>query len=201
MQAVLITSLILSWIFFIALAVALIGVARQVGILHTRLAPAGALVATRGPGVGSDAPRIEAETLDGRSLVIGGPRAADTLQLVLFVSPSCPICKELIPAARSFVRREHLELVLVGDDDPAELNRMVKKHGLEGHLFVNSSEVGRAYHIDKLPHAMILGEDGKLLAKGLVNSREHLESLVNAHELGIRSVQDYLASRHDRVVG
>jgi hypothetical protein len=31
------------------------------------------------------------------------------------------------------------------------------------------------------------------LSKGLVNSREHLESLITAHELGVVSVQDYLA--------
>jgi len=31
-----------------------------------------------------------------------------------------------------------------------------------------------------------------ILSKGLVNSREHLESLVIAHEMGIASVQDYI---------
>ena len=29
-------------------------------------------------------------------------------------------------------------------------------------------------------------------AKGLINSREHLESLFNAKELGVGSVQEYL---------
>jgi hypothetical protein len=58
--------------------------------------------------------------------------------------------------------------------------------------FVNSSLVGRTYHVDRLPHAVLIGEDGTLLSKALVNSREHLESLVTAHEMGVVSVQDYL---------
>ena len=40
---------------------------------------------------------------------------------------------------------------------------------------------------------MLIGDDGTVLSKGLVNSREHLESLVTAHEMGVVSVQDYLA--------
>ena len=47
----------------------------------------------------------------------------------------------------------------------------------------------------KLPHAVLIGEDGTVLSKGLVNSREHLESLVTAHEMGVVSVQDYLKSK------
>jgi hypothetical protein len=58
--------------------------------------------------------------------------------------------------------------------------------------FVNSSIVGRTFHVDRLPHAVLIGADGILLSKGLVNSREHLESLVTAHEMGVVSVQDYL---------
>ena len=83
------------------------------------MAPAGALIPTNGPAVGSEAPRLELETLDGRRLVIGGSRARASLQLVLFVSPSCSICKQVVPAARSFAHKENLELVFVGDDDTA----------------------------------------------------------------------------------
>jgi hypothetical protein len=32
-----------------------------------------------------------------------------------------------------------------------------------------------------------------VLAKGLVNSREHLESLIVSHEMGVNHVQDYIA--------
>ena len=52
---------------------------------------------------------------------------------------------------------------------------------------------------DRLPHAVLIGDSGTVLSKGLVNSREHLESLVTAHELGVVSVQDYLANSKTKV--
>jgi hypothetical protein len=39
-----------------------------------------------------------------------------------------------------------------------------------------------------------MDKEGTILSKGLVNSREHLESLVVAHEMGVKSVQDYISS-------
>jgi hypothetical protein len=36
-----------------------------------------------------------------------------------------------------------------------------------------------------------------VLARGLINSREHLESLFEAKRLGVASVQDYLEARHN----
>ena len=46
----------------------------------------------------------------------------------------------------------------------------------------------------KLPYAVLLDDAGVVLSKGLVNSREHLESLVIAHEMGLASVQEYIGS-------
>ena len=48
-------------------------------------------------------------------------------------------------------------------------------------------------------HAVLIGDNGTVLSKGLVNSREHLESLVTAHEMGVVSVQDYLANSKTKV--
>ena len=52
--------------------------------------------------------------------------------------------------------------------------------------------MGQAFEVGKLPYAVLLDADGTILSKGLVNSREHLESLVVAHEMGIATVQDYI---------
>jgi len=53
--------------------------------------------------------------------------------------------------------------------------------------------------VGKLPFAVLLDDKGVVLSKGLVNSREHLESLVIAHEMGVHSVQDYVARMHGAV--
>lgn len=197
MLTMLIVSQILSWIVILGLTLALLALARQVGVLHLRVAPAGALVTGKGPVVGEAAPVMETVTLDGQSLAVGRP--AGRKQLLLFVSPHCPLCKDLIPVARNFARSEKLDIVFVGDDQEAEQRAMIARMDMAGLPFVNSSIVGRAYQVDRLPHAVLIGEEGKLLSRGLVNSREHLESLVTAHEMGVVSVQDYLAQTKSKV--
>ena len=197
MLTVLLISQILSWIVILGLGLALLALARQIGVLHLRLAPAGALVTGKGPAVGEAAPVMDAVTLDGAMLALG--KASGRKQLLLFVSPQCPLCKDLIPVAKNFARSEKLDIVFVGDDQESEQRAMIARLEMDGLPFVNSSIIGRAWHVDRLPHAVLIGEDGKLLSKGLVNSREHLESLVTAHELGVVSVQDYLKQTKTKV--
>jgi methylamine dehydrogenase accessory protein MauD len=176
----------------LGLGLALLALARQVGVLHVRLAPAGALLTGKGPVVGEPAPVLDTTTLDGAALAIGKPLAKGRTQLLLFVSPNCPLCKDLIPIAKNFARTEKLDIIFVGDDEVSEQRAMIARLEMGGLPFVNSSIVGRAFHVDRLPHAVLIGDDGTILSKGLVNSREHLESLVTAHEMGVVSVQDYL---------
>jgi methylamine dehydrogenase accessory protein MauD len=188
----LIISQVLSWIVILVLGTALLALARQVGVLHMRVAPAGALTTAGGPSVGDLADAIPAQTLEGRMTVVGGPAPGTALRLLMFVSAQCPLCKSLIPMATSFAHDERIMLSFVGDDEPAAQREMISKHGLERYTFINGPEVGQAYGVGKLPFAVLLDERGAVLSKGLVNSREHLESLVIAHEMGIRSVQDYI---------
>ncbi|HET7085681.1 MAG TPA: thioredoxin-like domain-containing protein [Rhizomicrobium sp.] len=192
MLTILIVSQIFSWVVILGLALALLALARQVGVLHVRLAPAGALLTGKGPVVGEPAPVLDALTMEGAPVAIGKPLAKGIKQLLLFVSPHCPLCKDLIPIARNFAKTEKLDIVFVGDDDPEEQRAMIARLEMGGIPFVNSSIVGRTFHVDRLPHAVLIGSDGTVLSKGLVNSREHLESLVTAHEMGVVSVQDYL---------
>jgi len=192
MLTLLIVSQILSWIVILGLGLALLALARQVGVLHMRVAPAGALMTGKGPMVGEAAPVMEAVALDGAALTIGKPRAGK--QLLLFVSPQCPLCKDLIPIAKNFARREKLDIVFVGDDEASQQQAMIARLDMTGLPFVNGPLVGRTFHVDRLPHAVLIGDSGTVLSKGLVNSREHLESLVTAHEMGVVSVQDYLQS-------
>ena len=192
MLTALIVSQILSWVVILGLGLALLALARQVGVLHVRLAPAGALLSGKGPVVGEAAPVLDALTMEGVSIAIGKPLGKGLKQLLLFVSPHCPLCKELIPIAKNFAKTEKLDIIFVGDDDPDVQRAMIARLEMGGLPFVNSSIVGRSFHVDRLPHAVLIGGDGVLLSKGLVNSREHLESLVTAHEMGVVSVQDYL---------
>ena len=191
----LLASQMMLWIAVIALAVAVLALARQVGVLHARIAPVGALALGRGPQTGEAAPRLTVRSLAGSSVEIGGPAPGAALRLLFFVSPTCPICKSLLPTVKAFAASEALDLLLVGDGDIEEQRQLAQRFGVAPERFADAPEAGRAFQVAKLPYAVLVNELGIIAAQGLVNSREHLESLVTAHELGLRSVQEFLARR------
>lgn len=173
------------------LVFAMFALARQIGVLHTRLAPAGALMTTSGPKVGEPSPVLSVPDIKGDTITIGG--AKDLPQLILFVSPTCPVCKELVPTAKSMAKSEKLSLVFGSDGG------QVKKHSdyaskmkIENYPYIVSLELGMKFEVSKLPYAVLIDEQGILRSKGLVNSREHLESLVESMRSGYESIQDYL---------
>lgn len=194
----LIVSQAMLWVVVLLLVIAVLALARQVGVLHERIAPVGALAMGRGPQPGEAAPRLTARTLADGSLSIGGPLTPGVMQLLFFVAPTCPVCKNLLPTAKAFAQTESLDLILVGDGDDAEHRAMAERFGVSQERFVNAPEVGRAFQVGKLPYAVLISELGIIVAQGLVNTREHLESLVVAHETGLRSVQEYLNARKTR---
>ena len=101
-------------------------------MLHVRLAPAGALMTGKGPVVGEAAPVLDAVTSTAPPLTIGKALAKGRMQLLLFVSPHCPLCKDLIPIAKNFAKTERLDIVFVGDDDAAEQRAMIARLEMGG---------------------------------------------------------------------
>lgn len=194
MNEALIISNVLLWVAVLALLVVVIALSRQIGILYERIAPMGALMMDSGPKVGDAAPVLALPTLDGSELVIGTAAAHSTL--LFFLSPTCPVCKKLLPILKSVKKAEgeRLELVLASDGDASEHRDFRRRAELGAFPYVLSTELGMKFHVGKLPYAVLIDEAGRVRAKGLVNSREQLDSLFAARELGVASVQDYLDS-------
>jgi methylamine dehydrogenase accessory protein MauD len=71
----------------------------------------------------------------------------------------------------------------------------VREHDLRDFPYVISAALGMSFQVSRLPFAALLDAGGLLRARGLVNSREHLESLFEAQRLGVGSLQEYFASR------
>jgi methylamine dehydrogenase accessory protein MauD len=192
MTALAVSNVVL-WALVLALAGVVLALTRQLGVLHQRIAPAGALMLNRGLIVGEPAPVLELAALDGRELKVGAVRDDGRSTLLLFVSPTCPVCKTLLPAVKSSRKDERswMDVILASDGDTAEQREFVRSQGLEEIPYVVSAALGLAYQVSRLPFAALLDERGVLRARGLVNSREHLESLFEAKRLGVASLQEY----------
>lgn len=191
-------SQILLWVAVIVLATLVAALARQVGILHERIAPAGALTLHQKVNVGDRPTTLDLHAIDGTHVTVGGIREGRS-QLVFFTAPDCPMCKSLLPVLRSAVKAEAdwLDVVLAGDGDAQAYRAMAQAHGLADLPLVLSEALGRSFGVSKLPYAVLIDEQGRIASLGLINSREHLESLFEAKERGVASIQDFLARRKE----
>jgi methylamine dehydrogenase accessory protein MauD len=187
-------SVVLLWLAVIALGVMLWALSRQVGVLFERVAPMGALVTDAGPAVGAASPSFALRGIQSEPVVIGGVTERPTL--IFFLSPTCPVCKKLIPVLKALVKDEkrRLSVVLASDGEQAEHLRFVREQALEAMPYVLSTELGMGYRVSRLPYAVLLDANGTVASKGLVNSREQLDSLLNAHDMGTPTIQQYLGS-------
>lgn len=188
-------------VLFLFAAVIVLGfgffvLARQIGVLFERIAPMGALMDESGPKIGENAPRLTLESLTGNPIIMGEPSAKATL--LFFLSPTCPVCKKMLPILRAMANTEKkwLALVLASDGEVDKHRRFIEHAGLADFPYVLSTELGLAFRVARLPFAVLIDANGKVQAKGLVNSREHLESLFNAHEAGVSSIQQFIEARH-----
>ena len=181
------------WLVVIGLSVALLAVIRQLGVLHERIAPVGALMLAKGLKVGEWAPTIAAPDLEGRTVTVGAARADARATLIMFVSPTCPVCKTLLPILKSSQasERDWLDIILASDGETAHQREFVQANRLGGFPYLVSAPLGIAYQVSRLPFAALIDAQGVLRARGIVNSREHLESLFEAKRLGVASIQDY----------
>lgn len=194
-----IISQILLWAAIAILAVMVAALARQVGVLHERIAPAGALSLHQNVNVGDTPTAMSFDSEQGEHITIGGKRKGRS-QLVFFASPDCPVCKTLLPVLKSSARaeRDWVDVILAGDGELKGYQKLQQQFGLETTPLILSEALGRAFGVSKLPYALLIDENGVLASMGLINSREHLESLFEAKERNVASLQDYLTQHNKR---
>ena len=142
------------WLLVVVLCIVVIALARQVGTLHLRLGPRGALeIDDEGPALGESLRAIEAVAADGARVALGG---VGRPRLVLFASKTCAICREVSPGLPAAASAGRLEAIVVHDP------------GAES-----------AYGVPGTPFVIVLDDQGVVRAKGTVNNLEQVEGLVD----------------------
>ncbi len=195
MEATLLISNLLLWVLVLGLGGVVILLSRQIGVLHERITPVGALMVGRGLQPGDASPVFTLDNLNDADVpvTLGGMREDGASTIAFFVSPTCPVCASLLPVLRSLINQtDSLRLVLASDGDENEHRAFIAHKGLDDLPYVLSSDLGMSYGVSKLPYAVLVDSAGTVRAHGLVNSREHLESLLETEREGVASIQDYM---------
>lgn len=145
---------VVQWILLAVLAVVVVALARQIGVLHLRLSPLGALeIDEEGPPLGQAPPPRTGKALDGTPTMVGGP---GPMRLLAFSSPTCPICEQVLPGIWA----------------AASAARLVPQ-------VVSDPELERAYGVPGVPFLVVLDTSGVVRAKGTVNTLEQVEGLID----------------------
>lgn len=164
------------WLLVLGLCVVVVALARQIGTLHLRLGPRGALeVDEEGPPLGAAPPAQSVTDIEGRELTVGGPGAA---QLLLFVSPGCMLCEQVLPSIPVVAAEGKMQPVVLADADAHETSRSYGGRSL-GAPLVPAPQVAGSYGVPGTPYLVVLDGLGVVRAKGTVNNLEQVAGLVD----------------------
>lgn len=200
MTEALLVSNIVAWLAIIALGVVVFALTRQIGLLHERMGPVGALTVAKGLKAGDPLPSLSLPSLTGGTVETGPGARPGRATLFFFLSPDCPVCKSLLPVIASVRARESdwLDVVLASDGERADHETYIAKQGLADYPYIPSQDLGLAIGVSKLPYAALADENGRMVAHGLTNTREHIESLFEARTRGVASIQAFIEEEERR---
>ena len=169
---------------------ALYVLSRQVALLSKRVPSVGALAVNNKIAFHTWAPRFEKASIKGKVVVVGGIKEKD--QLLFLIDRGCPFCRSLVQTAKEVAREESVDLVFTSDGEILDQHLdFYRTSSLMPCDYLISEEIGQAYGIGKVPYAVLIGAHGKIITFGIVNNREHIESLFQAKQDGVHSMQEY----------
>lgn len=147
-----------------------------------------------GPKVGEAVTPLDAQDVEGHRVTFGMERGKRTL--MLFTSTGCGTCASLLPQIRRLARieRDNLEIRLVAFGTDLESGKKyAREHALDSTTpVIVSDDLAIQYRVSIAPYGLVIDRSGVLRAKGLVNSYHDIESLLNAEEMGVRSIDQFI---------
>jgi hypothetical protein len=170
-----VVSYVTLWLVTCSLFVLVLLLFRQFG---TMLMPGRRRIELGGLDIGERAPELVVDLpTEGRSSLLTWEKRTDgkSATLVVVAEPHCPICKGLLKEGgiASVPQRNDVEFVWLDEKKP--------DHDIPVYWTVAVADDGsaaRLLDVPGFPFAYVLGSDGQVLAKGLVNSGEEISSLI-----------------------
>ena len=174
----------------IVLSFVVVALARQIGTLHLRLGPRGALeLDEEGPPLGEAPPPEDALALNGQEVTIGGPGQA---QLLLFVSPGCHVCDQVLPSVSAATSSGPFRPYVITDVDVFETTRGLDVKSIPAPV-IPGQGIAMRYEVPGTPYVILLDTAGIVRAKGTVNNLEQVEGLIDT---AMRRMNDPNLERH-----
>lgn len=129
--------------------------------------------------VGSEAPAFSLNDLRGKEVTLDNLLAAGKPVVLIFTSPDCDYCTELLPEIARW-QHEHsdkLTISLVSELGIEENRAHVAEYGVQHVLVQGDWEVGEDYQVEFTPSAILITPDGAV-GSSLAESSGAVEALV-----------------------
>jgi thiol-disulfide isomerase/thioredoxin len=127
------------------------------------LCAAATLIAGPAEWVGKDLPSLGVQYLAKQPDLNGKPA------IVEFWATWCPPCRTSIPHLNEIHKKfKDKGLVVIGISDESKdvVEKFQQKTPMEYHVAVGGAEIGKKFGIEGIPHAFIVGKDGKIIWEG-----------------------------------
>jgi methylamine dehydrogenase accessory protein MauD len=182
MSGVWLASYIVLWLVVLVLAFLLAGALRQLGLIQLRLGDdPGALITDTGLERGVVAPDFTAVDSESEELVTLSELPAAPLLLV-FASPGCLSCRELIPGLNEVqkTRRGEFDFLVVCRGDVESCRSFGRMNHLEAPMVVDTDgQIEKDYLVTLTPFAYVLDHERNVVIRGVANDWRQLESLLD----------------------
>jgi methylamine dehydrogenase accessory protein MauD len=173
-------SYVVLWLVVLALGFLLAGALRQLGLLQLRLGDdPGALITDTGLERGTKAPDFTAVDAESGDLVTLS-ELAGVPRMIVFASPGCLSCRELIPGLNEVRKtRRDFDFLVVCRGDVESCQSFGRMNRLEAPMVVDTNgQIEKDYLVTLTPFAYLLDHEQNVVIRGIANDWRQLESLL-----------------------
>jgi len=172
----LIASNILLWIGLIVVLYALFGLYHHFGQMYLSTREGRS---SHGPKIGARLKATTVTDMAGSQLELPVP---GTAALLLFTSTSCEVCEKFLPQLDAFIRDHDGELVVVVicAGEPEGVRGWLRDRGRLARVVADPKQrLGERYGVGIVPYCLGVNEAGEVRTRGVINTRDGLESMAD----------------------
>jgi methylamine dehydrogenase accessory protein MauD len=182
MSGVWLASYVVLWLLVLVLAFLLAGALRQLGLLQLRLGDdPGALITDTGLERGTLAPDFTAVGAESSELVTLS-ELPPVPRMIVFASPGCLSCRELIPGLNEVrkTRAGEFDFLVICRGDVESCQAFGRMNRLEAPMVVDTNgQIEKDYLVTLTPFAYLLDHERNVVIRGIANDWRQLESLLD----------------------
>lgn len=176
-----VAALAVLWLLVLFVAFIVLGLLRQLSYANWRIEQLAATMPSRirrdGLSPGRSAPEFTLPAADGGEVSLSD--FAGRRVLLVFTQPGCGPCEQIVPALNDLERRGPVRTVVISNGELAATRAWAAEHvALFPVLSQEHFRVSRQYEVFATPFAFAVDERGRIAAKGIVNTGEHIRFLL-----------------------